>query len=452
MVEIDKAQKMLSKNVGNKEIVIVGAGIAGLTAAYILAKKGYKVTVIEKENVVGGLARSFKYDGFTFDIGPHRFYAEDGDVAKFIEEILDGKARRIVRQSGVWMFGAYLDWPLKPNIIFALPPRIILRVFRDLLFRSRLEGNTFESYACNRYGKTLYNIFFKPYSEKFLNSLVSSIHADWIKESIERAIIDKNLKMNNLYEILQSLFISRQGRKSFLYPIERGVGAFSMELAKRIQDRGGTILVNRTVGEIRCNSPKIKELIVGQQTLRPDIVIWTAPLTILAKLLKIEPLGLQYLSLICYNLEVNASSETNYQWCYYGERDVAFSRVSIPALFSTKAAPEGRMGICVEVPCLEGNWLWQNPEVLVDVIKRDLVKTGQIRSPEAVSGIHIEKIPNSYPIYELNYPSKLDRFKGKVSRFNNLILLGRSGTFWYNNMDHSIKMAMDVAKKILRSK
>lgn len=432
-----------------KDVVIIGAGVSGLTAAYFLTQKGFKVTLVEKESRIGGLARSFQYDDYTFDIGPHRFYAEDEEVTKFIEDILEDKINKITRQSGVWMFGKYHNWPLRPNIIFNLPPGIIWRVLRDFIFKSGREENTFEGYAHSRYGKTLYNIFFKPYSEKFLNGSVSKIHADWLKESIERAIINKNVKMDNLYEIFRNTFIPKQKTKSFLYPVEGGIGNFSEELAGRIRKSGGKILLHKVVDEIRCNSPTIREVIINGRAFRADTVIWTAPLGSLSDLLKIEPLGLKYLSLICYNLEVTEEPKVGYQWCYYGEKDVTFSRVSVPSLFSAKVAPEGKSGLCVEVPCLEGDSLWQNPVTLIDSIKKDLTRTGQIESPESIRRIHIEKIQNSYPIYELDYNVKLDKFKKGVSRFNNLLLLGRSGTFWYNNMDHSIKAAMQVSRKLM---
>ena len=151
-----------------EEITIVGAGIAGLTAGYLLSQRGYKVIVIEREDRVGGLARSFYYDDFVFDIGPHRFHTDDQEVLTFIEDVLGEKKIVIPRSSGVWMFGKYHDWPLNWRVLFKLPPAIILRTVWDLFFKKTYGGDSFEDYILSRYGKTLYDVFFKPYTEKFL--------------------------------------------------------------------------------------------------------------------------------------------------------------------------------------------------------------------------------------------------------------------------------------------
>ena len=109
------------------------------------------------------------------------------------------------------------------------------------------------------------------------------------------------------------------------------------------------------------------------------------------------------------------------------------------------------MGICVEVPCLEDETFWQNPEVLIEAIKRDLLQTRQITGLRDIHAVHIEKVADSYPIYGLGYQNKLFDLRKRLNRFENLILLGRSGTFWYNNMDHSIKTAMEAAREIINN-
>ena len=131
------------------QVIIVGAGVSGLTAGYLLARKGFKIVVIEKEDRVGGLARSFYYDNFFFDIGPHRFHTDDKAVQAFVEEVLGENKIVLPRSSGVWMFEAYHDWPLNWEIIFKLPPLVIIKIIFDLFTRSTIKENNFEDYIIN---------------------------------------------------------------------------------------------------------------------------------------------------------------------------------------------------------------------------------------------------------------------------------------------------------------
>ena len=155
-------------NKKNKKVVIVGAGVSGLTVAYKLCEAGFDVTVIEKEKEVGGLARSFYYNGFTFDIGPHRFHTDDKKVENFIKDILDNKFNLISRKSGVFIFKKYFNWPLEKEMLFKVPPLVGLKIAIDLIFRTHRKEISFEDFVLNKYGKTIYEIFFGPYTKKFV--------------------------------------------------------------------------------------------------------------------------------------------------------------------------------------------------------------------------------------------------------------------------------------------
>src|SRR3989304_7355400 len=152
------------------EVVIVGAGISGLTVGYFLAKNGYKVAIIERESSVGGLARSFYYDNFVFDIGPHRFHTDYQNVLDFIYEILTTEIVTIPRKSGIWLFNRYHEWPIRTSSAFNLPISILVKTTIDLFFNKNNkndEDENFESYIIGHYGKTLYDICFDKYTEKF---------------------------------------------------------------------------------------------------------------------------------------------------------------------------------------------------------------------------------------------------------------------------------------------
>jgi len=328
------------------EVIIVGAGVAGLTAGYLLSHKGYKVIVLEKEDRVGGLARSFYYDGFIFDIGPHRFHTEDKKVQEFIEETLGEKKIVLPRSSGVWMFGGYHDWPLNWKTLFKLPVPIIVQTIFDLFSKKAQKGNSFEDYIMSRYGKTLYNVFFKPYTEKFLKLPPKKVHHNWAEAGIDRAIIDKKVRMGSLLEVIKTTLIPKPVKTNFLYPSDGGIDMFSKKLVERIKKNGGEVLLNTIVEKIECEGSKIKCVYYQGKCLHPEIIIWTAPLTTLINLLKIPSSNIKYLSIIVFNMETKGIPRTRYQWCYFGQNDTTINRVSIPVLFSDRSAPKGKTGIC----------------------------------------------------------------------------------------------------------
>lgn len=430
-----------------KKIIIVGAGITGLTMGYELSRNGFDVTIVEKEDTVGGLARTFLYDDFVFDIGPHRFHTDDKVVLKFIREILKDEAIEIPRKSGVRMFGKYHDWPLRPAIFFSMPISFMVYAAKDLILRKKYQGNSFEVDMLNKYGKTLYNIFFRPYTEKFIHCEPKEIHRDWGRAGVDRAVIDKKVKTNNLGNLLKNTILPKPVDTQFLYP-EKGIHIFSERLAEGIQKSRGKIYTSVEIQELKFTDTKIIQLMYNNNWMDFDYLIWTAPIVTLNKFLGIDSVDLKYLSTICYNVKINKEPKVKYQWCYYGG-DELLCRNSSPVMFSPSTAPKGRFGLCVELTCIEGDSRWTHPELLKDEIVRDLVMTETIDSPHDVIGIHIEKISNSYPIYKLNYKEELSRNLESLNKYNNLMMAGRSGTFWYNNMDHSIGQGLKLSKRII---
>ena len=432
-----------------QEIVVVGAGVAGLTAGYLLSQKGYRVVVLEKEDRVGGLARSFYYDDFIFDIGPHRFHTDDKEVLGFIEEILGENKIVLPRSSGVWMFGKYHDWPLNWKVLFKLPLGVMLRTVPDLFSRKTQTGSSFEDYIMSRYGRTLYDVFFKPYTEKFLKLPPHKVHNNWAESGIDRAVIDKKVQMGSLFEVVKTALLPTPVKTIFLYPSDGGIDMFSKKLASLIINNGGEVLLNTVVDSIECEGSTIKAVCYRGGRIQPKAIIWTAPLTVINGLLKLPPPDISYLSIILYNIEVRGASRTKYQWCYYGQNDTIINRISVPVLFSDRTAPQGYTGICAEVTCMEGDQVWENPDRLTDRVVDDLIAVRLIKDKRDIERVHIEKILNTYPVYDIAYPQKLAKVMEGLAPFKELMLLGRTGTFWYNNMDHSIRMALDLIKELL---
>ncbi len=432
-----------------EDVVIVGAGVAGLTLGYKLSKQGYRVTVIEKEATVGGLARSFQYDDFIFDIGPHRFHTEDPKVLKFIDEILGQNVISIPRMSGVWMFGNFHDWPLRPKDLFKFPFKVMWHAALEMFTNTHREGETFESYILNRYGETLYRVFFEPYTEKFLHIKPKDLHRDWAISGIDRAVIDKKVSVNSSLDLLKTTLLPKPIKTEFLYPSYGGINVFAEILAQGIRENNGQVLLDIKPTALRVQKNKIVELQCGKQKFKVDQLVWTAPIDVLTNLLDMADPGLRYLAIACFNVEIEGPPRHDYQWCYFGGYDTLFNRSSIPLLFSPATAPPGMHGLCIEVSCLEGDACWRNPDALSEVLKFQMKVGGMCEDTSFIRRIHIERIPNTYPIYEMGFQKRLKDIKAALGQTANLSLLGRTGTFWYNNMDHSIRMALDMAEDIV---
>lgn len=429
-------------------VTIVGAGVAGLTIGYQLAQRGYDVTIVERNAVVGGLGRTFHYGDFHFDVGPHRFHTENARVAQFIRGILREEAVEIPRKSGAHMFGRFHEWPLRPSILLAMPVILMIRGARDLFFREKLPGESFEADVVNKYGRTLYDIFFAPYTRKFLFYSPAELHRDWARAGVNRAIIDKRAQSDSLWSLLKTTLMPKPVETMFLYP-PTGVGRFSDLLAQSIREKGGRILVDREVIGMETSNRRITGLKVGEERLPCENLVWTGPLTTLNALLGVQNVDLEYLSTIFYNFEVGKPPRLDYQWTYFGGNEI-FSRVTAPEAFLKSTVPAGKSGLCVEVTSRQSDDRWQNPERLIDQIVGDLVRTGMIEQAADIERVHVERVPFTYPIYKLNYFRELTRNLRELGQFSNLLLAGRCGRFWYNNMDHSIGQGLTMADKILR--
>jgi len=429
-------------------VTIVGAGVAGLTIGYQLSERGYRVTVVERETAVGGLSRSWHYGDFHFDIGPHRFHTENPRVASFIQGVLGTEALEISRKSGVRMFGKFHEWPLRPSILVSMPPTLMVRGAKDLLLRERLPGESFEADVVNKYGRTLYNIFFKPYTEKFLFHSPADLHRDWGRAGVNRAVIDKRAAADNLWTLLRNTLMPKPVETTFLYP-PTGVGRFSEKLTEGIQKRGGRVLLGQAVTSVEAIDRRIEAIQVAGERVACENLVWTAPLTDLNRFVGIDGISLGFLSTIFYNLILDEPLHLDYQWTYFGGDEV-FSRISAPLAFAKTMAPEGKSSACVELTCRQGDERWQHAERWTEQIVRDLVSSRAIGGVDRVRDVHIERVPNTYPIYTLDYNAQLTKNLRALGRYTNLLLAGRCGRFWYNNMDHSIGQGLTMAEKVLR--
>ena len=438
-------------NVFDGPVVIVGAGVTGLVTAHLLAEAGAEVVVIEKLPLVGGLARSFHYDDFVFDCGPHRFYTANPNVSSYLDRILSRHGTFFPRKSEVFFKGKYYGWPIKPQNLLQLPPGLAGKSFVDLAINGFKEYDdlTFEDYILRQYGPTLYENFFRGYSEKFLGIHPRETHSDWAKVGINRAIIDDKAQMQNLFHLLKTTLLQGNAEPPrFLYP-KGGMQEAWVQVSQMLEALGGRVITG-TGARMEGEDGRVQAVYAGNERFEPSVVIWTAPITLACEQLNLQRPNLDYLGLLLFNVMVKEEPLRDYQWCYYGSKKLLINRVSVPRFFSPETSPEGTAGYCCEVTCMKGDSRWQHAERLSDWIIDDLVKVGMVRHRSNVIDVRVERLAESYPIYRRDYPGQLDLARQQLSSFKNFHLAGRTGLFWYNNMDHSMENAMQLTKRLLR--
>ena len=431
-------------------VVIVGGGITGLSLAAMCADAGIPSVVIEKEDRPGGLARSFSYEGFTFDIGPHRFHTDVPEVEGYIRDVLADDLRTIPRRSWVRFKGEFYPWPLHPSfVMLKFPPSIAAGALLDVVSLMKPDVVSFKDQIVNMYGETLYRHFFEGYSAKFLGVVPELTHPDWASTGIDRAIIDNRLKMKNLRQLLFSVLLPlRAPETEFIYPAG-GCEQFIVNLARRYEAQGGEILCGHAVESLETDGDTITRVKVGRRSFTPSQVVWTGTVHSLAAGLGLDTPDLQYRSLICYNLRLSAGKSLPFQWCYHGAPDIIFSRTSVPSNFDASNTPDQHRSLCVEVTCDEGDRIYDEPELQLDRLIYDLKREGLLRADREVLGVHTERFPWSYPIYKFDYKQKLGRLRERLGVYDNLLTAGRLGNFWYNNMDHCVAASQAMVKTLI---
>ncbi|MGH9324488.1 MAG: hypothetical protein ACRD3V_31975, partial [Vicinamibacteria bacterium] len=277
-----------------------------------------------------------------------------------------------------------------------------------------------------------------------------TVHVDWAKTGINRAVIDKRVKSDSLFDLVRNVLIPRPVATEFIYPSYGGFGTFCEKLAAAVEARGGELRLENTVTALETKDGRIQDVVLADgRRIRPGHFIWSGNLVALARLLGKEPPPIRYLSTVLYNIEVKGEALQKQQWIYYGGEDTKLSRVSVTTEMAPYMAPAGKTGLCVEVTGFEGEGAWKNPDALVPEILSDLVRLKLVASESQFDSVHVERVRDTYPIYDLRYKESFALASRMVKPFSNLKLLGRTGAYWYNNSDHSMKMSLSMARHLL---
>jgi len=448
----------------DKHVVIIGAGPAGLTAAVELCRLGLAVTVLEKDRRVGGIARTEQYKGYYFDIGGHRFFTKIAEVERFWREICGDDFLLRPRISRIFYRGKFYDYPLKPfqalgNLGLLTSAHVALSYLWSRVFPYPRE-DTFEEWVSNRFGRKLYRIFFKTYTEKVWGIPCSEIRAEWAAQRIQGLSLPVAIK-NALFgpdgqEAIKTLI------EQFHYP-RLGPGMMWQKAADFVRARGGRVELEtevvslrsaggRVVGVTAKNSGGEERLIEGSDFLS------TMPLSeLIHKLAPAAPrevsaaaAGLTYRDFLSVILIVNQPRLFPDNWIYIHSPEVRVGRVQNFKNWSPDMTPDGdTTALGLEYFCAEGDDLWQMDEAeLIALGRRELEQIGLLKTRDVIDGTVVRQ-RKAYPVYNGTYAKYLATIKDYLAGFENLQTVGRNGLHKYNNQDHSMLTAMLAVRNIL---
>src|SRR3954464_9077226 len=449
-----------------KPVAVLGGGPAGLTAGYLLAKEGRPVIVFEAEDQVGGIAKTEVRDGYRFDLGGHRFFTKSKEVDDLWHEVMKEEFLKRPRMSRIFWRGKFLDYPLNgQDVIKKLGPiELALCLGSYLLAAIKPKGreDNLEQWVSNRFGKRLYNHFFKSYTEKVWGVPANEIRAEWAAQRIKGLSFFSAAKA--------AFFGNKDGIKSliseFHYP-RFGPGQMWETMADEIIANGGEVRLNTPVTGIEVRDGRVVAIEAGGERIEPGEVISSLPLRGTVGMAGGAPPAppparprrarpprpsprLPPLIFLTVSLVIDGEDLFPDNWIYIHDPSVNVGRIQNYRSWSPWMVPdESKACVGLEYFCFSGDKLWETAdEDLVELAKRELDQLGLV-APEKVERGFVTRVPLAYPMYDPDYGERVDSIRGWLEGVSNLQQVGRNGLHRYNNSDHSMLTAIRAVDNIV---
>ncbi len=452
-----------------QQVVIMGAGPAGLTAAYELSSHRVPVRVLEKDSrFVGGIARTIEHNGYRFDVGPHRFFSKSQEIEDLWTDVLGDDLITLGRLTRIYYRGKYFDYPIRAtNALFGLGPLETVRCMSSYAWR-RLRPvknpQTFEDWVSNQFGHRLFSIFFKTYTEKVWGISTQELSADWAAQRI---------KGLNLFEAIKNALLPQKKHKhrgeiiktlidEFRYP-RHGAGQMWERMAQVVQERGGAVELGQEVVSIRHDGSRVTGVVVRQadgatREVTGTQFISTMPIRELINACD-PPLpaevvaaanSLKYRDHVTVDVVVNKPKLFPDSWIYLHDPTVKVGRIqNLNNWGAGMVANHDTTALSLEYFCFEGDGIWSSSdEQLVRLARTELAKM-KLCAPEDVVWGTVVRQHKAYPVYDDEYKQHLAVIRTYLrEHLPNLHLVGRNGMHHYNNQDHSMMTGLLVARNI----
>jgi len=443
-------------------VIIFGGGPAGLTAAYEACKNGLSPIVFEKDKEVGGISKTVNYKNYLFDIGGHRFFTKYDVIKNIWNEILGDNFIARPRLSRIYYNYKFFNYPLKPlNALMNLGLNNSFLVMSSYIYSQIIPNRNvtnFEEWISNKFGKRLFTIFFKTYTEKVWGISCKEIQADWAAQRIKSLSLGK--------AILNSIGFLRKDRittliDEFQYP-RRGPGQMWNKAKELVEKQGGKVNLNSQVIKFNRKGNKIISALIQSngslQDVPGDYFISSIPLRELIEAIKPSvpddvlsaAKKLRYRDFFTVSLIINKPFVFSDNWIYIHSPDVRVSRIQNFKNWSPEMVPDSQTtSLGLEYFCFDTDDIWEKDDKeLIELGIREISKL-KFASKEHIIDGFVTRSPKTYPIYDDGYKKRIELIKNYLLTIENLQTVGRNGLHRYNNQDHSMLSAIFAVHNIL---
>lgn len=452
------------------DVAIIGAGPAGLTAAYLLTKAGYSVTVIEKDpHYVGGISRTVEHEGFRFDIGGHRFFSKSKEVVDLWNEILPHDFIDRPRMSRIYYQGRFYSYPLRAfealrNLGIVRSALCMLSYAKAKAFPNK-DVRSFEDWVVNQFGHKLYSIFFKTYTEKVWGMPCDTMSADWAAQRIKglslgKAVMDGFRRSLGLNKRPNDGMATKTLLEHFRYP-RLGPGMMWEAARDHVVKDGNQVLMGHALKQLQQDANgqwRVAATSIAGETITIEAthVISSAPMRELAGRIHPMPqtlgnaLDLKYRDFLTVALMIRSEDLFPDNWIYIHDSKVKVGRVQNFRSWSPEMVPDSTIAcVGLEYFCFEGDGLWSSTDAeLIALATKEMEILGLVKPQDVVGGAVVRQ-EKAYPVYDGTYAENVAEMRAELEdRYPTLHLVGRNGMHRYNNQDHAMMTAMLTVRNI----
>jgi protoporphyrinogen oxidase len=461
----------MAKSGTTVDVAIIGAGPAGLTAGYLLTKAGYSVAILERDaRYVGGISRTVEHQGFRFDIGGHRFFSRSKEVVDLWNELLPDDFIERPRMSRIYYEGKFYSYPLRAfealGNLGLVRSALCMASFAKAKLWPKREVKSFEDWTVNAFGRKLYSIFFKTYTEKVWGMPCDRMSADWAAQRIKGlslwgAVVDglkRSLGLNRRPN--DGMGQAKTLLENFRYP-RLGPGMMWDAARDRILERDGQVLMGHALHQLRLSEATGRWTVTatgadGLVSLNAAHVISSAPMRELAS--RLHPLpaalpeasNLKYRDFLTVALMIRSPDLFPDNWIYIHDPKVKVGRIQNFRSWSPEMVPDPAIAcVGLEYFCFEGDGLWTSSDAQLVALATAEMATLGLCDPAQVTGGVVVRQEKAYPVYDEDYAQNVDMLRRELEgRYPTLHCVGRNGMHRYNNQDHAMMTAMLTVRNI----